>query len=253
MNDPQNMIITEIQAPIIVHSKKGRRLQTVDRHSYGLSLCISGQITYTLNGTTYISHQGNAVLLPQGGTYSLFGDREGLFPLVNFKCTNFHSDEILVFPLEQAQGCIKNFETLKSLFQRGNSPLEIYSCFYDLLSKVFSANEKKPVPLDFAVKYIEKNLQNPELSNITIAEKVGISEVYLRKLFLSYCGVTPKQYILEARIHKAKQMLVDAPFTVASIAEECGFSSVYHFCRAFKNRTGMTPTEYAGSNKIYQI
>ena len=35
--------------------------------------------------------------------------------------------------------------------------------------------------------------------------------------------------------------------------EECGFSSVYHFCRAFKNKTGMTPTEYANLNKIYQI
>lgn len=253
MNSLNNIIITDIQPPMIVQSKKGREFQMTNRQSYGLSLCISGQITYEMNNKTYISNPNNAVLLPQGGTYSLFGDKEGLFPVVNFTCTNFHCDEILIFELEQAQVCIKKFETLKNLFQGGNSSLEIYSCFYDLLGKVFSVNEKKPASLDFAIKYIAKNLQDPDMSNVSIAEKVGISEVYLRKLFLYYCGVTPKQYILEARIYKAKQMLVDTPFTITSIARDCGFSSVYHFCRAFKMRTGITPTQYADQNIIYEL
>lgn len=224
-----------------------------DRQNYGLSLCISGQITYEMNNKTYISKPNNAVLLPQGGTYSLFGDKEGAFPVVNFTCNNFRCNEILVFPLVQAQGCIKSFEMLKGLFQRSHSSLEIYSVFYDLLGKVFSEKTQKPIPLDFAIEYIEKNLQNPTLSNITLAEKAGISEVYLRKLFLSYCGITPKQYILESRIREAKQLLVDTPFTVTSIAQDCGFSSVYHFCRAFKKRTGMTPMQYATNNRMYTI
>ena len=224
-----------------------------DRQSYGLSLCISGQITYTMNDRTYVSRPNCAVLLPQGGSYSLFGDKEGLFPVVNFTCTNFHCDEIAVFPLEQADSCLKSFETLKSLFQRGDSSLEIYSVFYDLLSKVFPASTQVPGPLDFAVKYIEKHLHDPKLSNVALAKKVGISEVYLRKLFVSHCGITPKQYLLEARIRKAKQLLVDTPFTVTAIAETCGFSSVYHFCRAFKKRTGMTPTHYAESHILYKM
>ncbi len=48
-------------------------------------------------------------------------------------------------------------------------------------------------------------------------------------------------------------MLVDTPFTVAAVAEECGFSSLYNFCRTFKNKTGMAPREYANINRIYQI
>lgn len=253
MNNLNSIIVTDIQPPVIVQSQKGREFQMADRKCYGLSFCISGQITYEMNNKTYISNPNNAVLLPKGGTYSLFGDKEGLFPVVNFTCNNFHCDEILVFPLEHAQGCIKNFETLKSLFQRCNSSLEIYSCFYSLLDKVFSVNKKKPASLDAAIKYIEKNLHDPDMSNVIIAEKVGISEVYLRKLFLYHCGVTPKQYILEERIYKAKQMLVDTPFTVTSIARDCGFSSVYHFCRAFKMRTGITPMQYADQNIIYEL
>ena len=253
MNNLDNIIITDIEIPIVVHSKKGRKFQMTNRQSYGLSLCISGQVTYTMNGENYISDQNKAVLLPKGGTYSLQGDKEGLFPVVNFKCENFNCNEIVVVPLENSQAYIKDFETLKDLFLHDKNHLKIYSAFYELLDKVSSANLRKQHPLASVIEYIAENIQSPELSNTRLARQSGISEVYLRKLFLAFYNITPKQYILDIRIKKAKQMLINTPFTVTAISEECGFSSVYHFCRAFKNKTGMTPTEYANLNKIYQI
>lgn len=253
MNDLNNLIITDIEPPFVVHSAKGHTYHVEGRSAFGLSLCISGQITYTMNGKEYISSHDHAVLLPQGGTYSLAGNKEGFFPVINFKCQKVGADEIMVFPLEDPQICIRHFETLKDMFLRSESPLKIYSVFYELLSAVFSANSKKPVPLDSVAKYIEKNMQNPKLSNSELAKHIGISEVYLRKLFLSHFSVTPKQYILDVRIRKAKQMLIDTPFSVAAIAEECGFSSVYHFCRSFKQRTHKTPTQYAAESRIYKI
>lgn len=253
MDNLDNIVITDIQTPIVVHSEKGRKFQMTNRQSYGLSLCISGQITYTMNGENYISHQNNAVLLPQGGTYSLFGDMEGLFPVINFKCKNFNCNEIMVFKLENPQAFLRNFETLKNLFLYDKNHLKIYSVFYELLSKIYHENSHKHTLLDSAIQFIAENTQNPVLSNSCIAKQIGISEVYLRKLFLSYHHVTPKQYVLDIRIRKAKQLLCDTPFSVTVIAEECGFSSVYHFCRAFKKKTGMTPTKYANLNKIYQI
>lgn len=224
-----------------------------NRHSYGLSLCISGQITYTMNGKKYISNQSNAVILPQGGSYTLFGDKEGLFPVINFKCENLNCDEIIVFPLENPQACIQSFKVLTNLFLHNESSLKIYSAFYELLSKVFPANSPKNTPLDSVIQYIEENIQNPELSNTELASQIGISEVYLRKLFLAHYNITPRQHILDIRIRKAKQLLCDTPLTVATIAEKCGFSSVYHFCRMFKQRTGLTPTQYAANNKVYKI
>ena len=253
MNNPNNIIVTDIEPPIIVQSQKGRKFEMTDRPNYGLTLCISGQITYEMNNIKYVSTPNNAILLPQDGNYTLYGDKEGLFPVVNFSCNNFSCDEIMVFPLEQAQGCLKTFEALKNSFEQSNNSLEIYSIFYDLLNKVFSKGAKNPSAIDFAIKYIEENLQNPNLSNNILAEKIGISEVYLRRLFLSHCGITPKQYVLKSRIHKAKQLLIDTPFTVTVIAAECGFSSVYHFCRCFKQHTGQTPIQYASANRIYKI
>jgi AraC-like DNA-binding protein len=253
MNNLDNIVITDIEIPIVVHSKKGRKFQMTNRQSYGLSLCISGQITYTMNGENYISDQSNAVLLPQGGTYSLFGDAEGLFPVINFKCKNFNCNKIMAFKLENPQAFLKSFEALKNLFLDDKNHLKIYSVFYDLLSKIYYENSQKHTLLDSAIQFIAENTQNPTLSNTCIAKQIGISEVYLRKLFLSYYHITPKQYVLDIRIRKAKQLLCDTPFRVTAIAEECGFSSVYHFCRVFKEKTGFTPTEYANLNRIYQI
>ena len=248
-----NIIITAIETPVIVHSEKGRNFQMKDRSCYGLSLCTRGQITYTMNGKRYISNQDNAILLPQGGEYTLFGDEEGIFPVVNFKCENFNCNEIIVFPLESPQACIKNFETLKHLFLQEANNLKIYHTFYELLDNVSSADFKEQYPLHPIVKYIADNIQNPKLSNSCLARQLSISEVYFRKLFFAHYNITPKQYILDVRIRNAKQLLRDTPFTVAAIAEKCGFTSVYHFCRAFKQRTGQTPTQYAINKRVFKI
>ena len=253
MSALENIIVTDVQQPFIVHSEKDRKFQMTDRPSYGLSLCMSGKITYTMDGKDFVSEPECAVLLPKGGTYSLFGDKEGMFPVINFQCENFSCDEIMVFSLENPQACIQDFDTLRNLFLYGKDRLKIYSVFYELLSKVSSDHTQRHTPIDPVIRFIERNIKNPILSNTELAKQIGISEVYLRKLFLAYYTITPKQYILDIRIRKAKQLLCDTQLSVSAIAEECGFSSVYHFCRAFKNKTGTTPTEYAGIHKVYQI
>lgn len=248
-----NIVITNIKTPIVVHSEKGRKVEMTNRHSYGLSFCISGQITYTMNGKNYVSNQYNAVLLPQGRTYSLYGDNEGLFPVINFLCTGLDCKEIAVLPLQNPQVCLRQFEALQRLFLHKESNLKIYSTFYDLLAQIASSKEQNTKLLDFVAKHINDNIQNPSLSNIQLANQVGISEVYLRKLFLTHYHITPKQYILRLRLDKAKQLLLNSPYSVTAIAHECGFSSVYHFCRSFKQHIGQTPTQYALENRTYQI
>ena len=155
--------------------------------------------------------------------------------------------------MDNPQDFIQRFRNLQQLFLRNESRMKIYSTFYELLDSLVSPNEQNSDRQTFAVKYIEEHIQDPTLSNVELAKCLGISEVYLRKQFQAHYRVTPKQYILDVRIRKAKQLLIDTPFTVTAIAEECGFSSVYHFCRSFRQRTGKTPTQYAAENRTYQI
>ena len=248
-----NTVVTDIRNVTVVHSPKGHHYEMGNRSCFGLSFCMDGQITYTMNGKKYVSNQGNAIVLPQGGSYSLINDKEGLFPVINFSCTGLDCKEITVLPMHDPQGCIQCFRVLQQLILRNESQLKKYSVFYDLLDRLSHPEKQTPELLQFIMKYIDEHIQDPTLSNTQLAKLIGISEVYLRKLFQSHYHTTPRQYILELRIRKAKQLLVDTPFTVATIAEECGFSSVYHFCRSFKQHTGQTPTQYAAENKTYQI
>lgn len=252
MNMQPPLIVTQIVSHMTVHAAKGKTLQQNRRNSYGLSLCSSGQITYTADGKQYLSTPAVAVLLPEGAAYSLHTDKAGLFPLINFHYQGQLPAQITVIPLADPAACIADFEQLGQLLRSENSQLEAFSVFYSLLGKLLTpkhANDR----LSPAVIYITKQLSDPGLSNRQLAETLGISEVYLRRLFLAQFGTTPKQFILNKRIEKAKQLLLDTPMTVTAIAESCGFTSVYHFCRAFKEKTGITPTQYAKGNRSYKL
>ena len=50
-------------------------------------------------------------------------------------------------------------------------------------------------------------------------------------------------------IQKAKLMLSEDSVSISEIAHSCGFASVYHFSKAFKARTGTSPTLYAANHR----
>lgn len=253
MFNADNLVVTDIEQPKVVYSQKGRVFEMKNRHCFGLSFCMGGQITYVMDGKSYISNRDSIVLLPQGCTYTLYGDKEGFFTLINFNCENIKTNEILVIPTDNIQQLIKDFEAFNNLFLHNKSKFKIYSAFYEMLDKVFAAESQKHPLLQSAISFIEDNISDLQLSNVTLANHVNISEVYLRKLFLRYIGATPKQYILDLRIQKAKHLLAETILSVTAVSAECGFSNLYHFCRIFKQKTGLTPTEYAESSKSYSI
>lgn len=249
----RDLTVTEIEEPATVHFLKGKAVQMKNRRCYGLSFCSSGQLTYTQNGKQFLSDPDHAVLLPLNGTYSIFGDREGYFPVLNFSCEGLNCPEILSIPLSNPQSCLRDCETLRTLFLFGGSRVKAFSVFYGLLDKLSDAARPGTDPLVPAIRYIEANLHDPALSNTQLAAEAGISEVYLRKLFARHYHTSPKQYILELRLQKARQLLTQSPATVTETAEQCGFSSPYHFCRIFKEKTGLTPTQYAKRHKLSGI
>jgi len=253
MKSFRNIIVTEIREPFTVHSDKDKYFQKEHREWFGLSLCISGQITYTTKDATYISRPGYAVILPQGGCYTLQGEKPGLFPLINFQCTGLTPGEFLVLPLDDPQGCIADYEAIRARYLQGGAQLEVFSLFYHLLDKVLQPRQVTDPRLSPVLDHIRSNLSDPNLSNALLAQKMGISEVYLRKLFLARLGATPKQYILEKRLQEAKQLLLNTDKSVTAIAEACGFSGVYHFCRIFKDKVGISPTQYASQNRVFRL
>ena len=245
--------VTAVEEHYTVHFPKDRVVQMQDRASFGLSFCTCGQLTYIMGEESVVSDPAYAILLPLGGNYRIHGDKEGVFPVINFQCTGLACDRILAIPLTNPQGCLRDCETLQRLLRLGGSRMQIFSAFYGLLEKVAAGTDRGEDPLANVVRFVEENLSDPGLSNSVLARSAHISESYLRKLFHRQYHTTPKQYILELRLQKAKLLLTDTASSVTEVAEACGFSSVYHFCKAFKMRTGTTPTQYAASHRRQKI
>lgn len=252
MNTLNKITVTDIKELFTVSSPRGRKEEIRNRKSYGLSFCAEGKITYEIGGKQAVSDEKHAVILPKGRSYSLYGNKSGIFPVINFDCKDFLCDEVISLPIQSSDTYIKDFEKMKALSLFEENRAKMMSVFYGILHRLSTESTVHNVILP-AIKYIERNYQNPKLSNAELAEKCSISEVYFRKIFTETYKTTPKQFIVDIRINKAKQLLSDGFIKVGAVAGLCGFSNQYHFCRLFKEKTGLTPTEYAKQNRIYKI
>ncbi len=253
MNIFDNIVVTEIKDTIMVLSEKGRNEQMYHRKYYGLSFCLDGQITYCQNGKEFVSTPECAIILPKDQSYTIHGDRDGIFPVINFECADFLCDEITVLPIKNLGFYTDEFEQIKKLSLFEKNRLKAISIFYNILHRLSMGDEEKQHLLSPAINYLENNYSSLEITNAHLAQQCNISEVYFRKLFIKTYGITPKQFIIDMRINKAKQLLTDGVLKINAISQECGFSNQYHFCRLFKQKTGITPTAFMKQNKVYKI
>jgi len=77
-----------------------------------------------------------------------------------------------------------------------------------------------------------------------IARTMGISVSHLRSRFRASCGVSLGRHLRRLRLEKACGLLRLSQNRVTEIAELCGFSSIYSFCRTFHAAYGVSPLAY---------
>ena len=76
----------------------------------------------------------------------------------------------------------------------------------------------------------------------SLAERLGVSSRYLRKLFVESVGTAPKTYALFKQVMFAKKLLHETALPVSAVAEAAGFNSVRRFNDAFQKQINMTPS-----------
>ena len=97
-----------------------------------------------------------------------------------------------------------------------------------------------------AQQYIGAHIRE-KLNVPTVAQKVGVSPSYLTALFHKNLQISPGEYIRRIKLQESKQMIRENSMNFTQIAEALQYSTVHHFSRQFKEKFGITPTEYARS------
>lgn len=79
-----------------------------------------------------------------------------------------------------------------------------------------------------------------------MARAAGLSRFHFLRRFKRATGTTPWRYLIELRLAKAKNLLIDPACSVAEAARLAGFTDPAYFSRLFRKRTGVTPRAYRG-------
>lgn len=107
-----------------------------------------------------------------------------------------------------------------------------------------AASDKAAVLMAKVKRYLENNYMLYDISLDSVSAIVNINSSYISTQFKRCFGVNFVDYLTELRMNAAKELLSDPLRSTAEVAGMVGYESANYFARAFKKKTGMTPTEY---------
>ncbi len=107
-----------------------------------------------------------------------------------------------------------------------------------------SSPTKLRLELQRATAYIQDNLAS-DLSLNAIAREAGLSSYHFARLFAEAFGVAPHQYVIQARVERARVLITRDGLPPGEAAQRVGFADQSHLTRHFKRLVGVTPRAFA--------
>lgn len=138
-------------------------------------------------------------------------------------------------------------ESVRASVRKVCSQIESERKLVSLHGEVTGDDRDSGLLISHVVNYIDSNFTRYDISLDSVADIVGLNPSYLSALFKRGTGVNFTNYISDKRISAAKELLKDPLRSAGEIASLTGYESASYFTRAFKKKTGMTPTEYRKS------
>jgi len=212
---------------------------------------LSGSGIVRFNGLTLENTPGSIRFLPQGPNREYVVERA-----VPGACIDVFFDTDVPLSDHAQMISVEDPNRMGSLFQKlfavwvAKSPGYYFECM-SLLYRIFSElqqqhrlPEKQYLVIQPAIQYMEAHFLDEKLPVETLAAQCAISYSYLKRLFISKFGVSPKRYIIRLRMNYACDLLKTGLYSVSQVSELCGFSDIYFFSRQFKDYVGLPPSEY---------
>ncbi|MCL1992842.1 MAG: AraC family transcriptional regulator [Spirochaetes bacterium] len=133
--------------------------------------------------------------------------------------------------------------------QRPLFQMKACAAILSIIAEVLARERRKDQP-NFYQQIVEKAKHIMESNifgriNLTaVSDQLGISTSRLNEIFKAYTSMTPYQYYIQIKIHKAESVLERKDLSVKEAAYKMGFDDPYYFSRLFKNKTGVSPSDW---------
>ncbi|MBN1599343.1 MAG: response regulator [Bacteroidales bacterium] len=153
---------------------------------------------------------------------------------------NLGADEYLVKPF--------NFEILESrinyLIEQRQKFIQTYQKTFKIEPNAVGITSLDEKLMNKALKYVEDNIAESELSVERLSSHLAMSRVNLYKKMISLTGKSPVEFIRLVRLKRAAQLLKRSQLSVSEIAYQVGFSDPRYFSKHFKAEFKTLPSKY---------
>lgn len=246
-----NLVIKKIHYAITGYNHTGAKNSRRNRTHWAIVIRHEGETVYRSGNKTVVSNRTHPVILPKSCSYDWECTEGGHFRIIEFDC-DAEIPEPIGFNLKNSDRMMSIIEDLEHKRNIKSDTVELESIrdTYSALLILLQSVEKTYIPgekrkkIAPALEYISQNY-NKNITNDTLAQLVGVSTVYFRRLFHSVMGTSPIAYAKELRIKKAKVLLESDYGTLSEIATLLGYPSIYDFSRDFKAHVGVSPSKYS--------
>jgi len=101
------------------------------------------------------------------------------------------------------------------------------------------------------MEYMEENMSNSELTVEMLVSVAGMGRTVFFNKLKGLLGISPIEFIKETRIKRAAQLLETGSYNVSEVSFQIGMNDARYFSKCFKQKYGVTPSEYKNrQNKV---
>ncbi len=116
----------------------------------------------------------------------------------------------------------------------------------------YRKNSKNILIIEKCREYIDSHYME-DISLEKLARLFYFSPSYFSSFFKNYTGTNVSDFILQVRLQKAKQLLIQTDTRVYDIAAQIGYRDAGYFIRLFKRELGATPEEFRKNHGIHRL
>jgi len=103
-------------------------------------------------------------------------------------------------------------------------------------------HHKKEVKFHKILEWINNNYSDTNLNNKNIADQFHYHPNYLNQLMKINTGISLHQYIINIRIQKALDLLMNTNMNIQEISKKIGYEDIHYFSRIFRKKVGSSPS-----------
>jgi AraC family transcriptional regulator len=249
-----DLLRTSASTPELVAFEVGHVAGAFPRHAHErarIALLLEGSIAEGCDGRVDALPRGSLVFWREGATH------DDVFAPATRSLQVELSPELYryvakYFPPPPTPILIDRFEgaaqRLIAEIERADAatPLALQAAVYEILARATRlTSTAKPVSfgVNQAMRYATEHLSDA-ITLDDLAQAANLSVRSLRERFADELQTSPMEYVRSLRLRQAEVLLRRTELPASEVGQQCGFYDQTHFCRVFRQHSGMTPTAF---------